>query len=133
MPVMLRITGSILFAAQTFPRPPSAALAFVVLVGVIVGGLLTVYFLKREDEDDAEPVSDDDILKEFERARYAGEMDEEEFQRVCAVLNQKKTHERANPARASTSNAPADEPDEPKAPSGEPDPDEGPAPASGEP
>jgi LytS/YehU family sensor histidine kinase len=100
---MLRVFQAMPFAqAVTFTA--KSVLAFVVLAGIITAGIITVYLHKREDAEDLEPVSDDDLLEQFERARFAGEMDEEEFQRVCAVLKNKKAAQavaQSQPAPAS--------------------------------
>ena len=71
------------------PRPQYPVLAFVVLGLVLAVGLAVAYSLRREASEDEEPVTDADLLAGFERARFSGEMDEEEFQRVSASLRKR--------------------------------------------
>ena len=69
-----------------------------VLVLVVAIGFIIVYRLKRDVEAEEGTVSDADLLKEFERAYYAGEMDEAEFQRVKARLGMPEPPPRPAPA-----------------------------------
>jgi hypothetical protein len=70
---------------------PSSYNLFLILVGLVVlAGAILVYRLRREVADEACPVTDDDLLRDFERAYYAGEMDEDEFRSVTAALRAKK-------------------------------------------
>jgi hypothetical protein len=76
----------LLWAAQAQATDYSV-LAFVALLVLAGGAALTWYWLKREERE--EPASDADLLAEFEQARDAGEMDEEEFRRVSASLRKR--------------------------------------------
>jgi hypothetical protein len=68
---------------------PSAYNLFLILLGVFVlAGFLLVYRLRR-DVDRESPVTDDDVLRDIERAYYAGQMDKAEFERVTAALRAK--------------------------------------------
>jgi hypothetical protein len=70
---------------------PSSYNLFLLLVGLVVlAGSILVYRLRREVADEACPVTDEDLLRDFERAYYAGEMDEDEFRSVTAALRAKR-------------------------------------------
>jgi hypothetical protein len=57
------------------------------LLGVALAvGLVWAYRLWQETNEDDEPVTDQDVLVDLERAYYAGEIDEAEFRRVREVL-----------------------------------------------
>jgi uncharacterized membrane protein len=87
------------------PRGQYPVLAFVVL-GLVVGvGIVLAYLLKREAKEEEQPVTDADLLAQFERARFAGEMDEEEFQRVSAAL-QRRMSAAGTPAKPAASKQP---------------------------
>ena len=45
---------------------------------------------RREVEEDLCPVTDDELRREFERAYFSGEMDQEEFRSVTAALDAKR-------------------------------------------
>lgn len=64
-------------------------LSMAAFVLCVVAGFVTVYVLQRGAEDDDGSVKEGELLKEFERAYYSGEMDPEEFQRVRAKLEGK--------------------------------------------
>jgi len=55
------------------------------LVALVVA-IVMAYRLWSEIKEDDEPASPLDLLSEFEEARAAGELDDEEFQRVRASL-----------------------------------------------
>jgi hypothetical protein len=68
---------------------PPAYNLFLILLGVVVlAGFLVVYRLRR-DIDRESPVTDDDVLRDIERAYYAGQMDKAEFERVTTALRAK--------------------------------------------
>jgi hypothetical protein len=68
---------------------PSAYNLFLILLGfVVLAGFFIVYRLRR-DIDRESPVTDDDVLRDIERAYYAGLMDKAEFERVTAALRAK--------------------------------------------
>jgi hypothetical protein len=68
---------------------PSAYNLFLILLGVFVlAGFLVVYRLRRDIARES-PVTDDDVLRDIERAYYAGQMDKAEFERVTAALRAK--------------------------------------------
>jgi hypothetical protein len=69
------------------PSTYTVFLATIVLVVAI--GATVVYRLKRDVEEDR-PVTDDDVAREFERAYFAGEMDEAEYRRVSEALQARK-------------------------------------------
>lgn len=70
----------------------SSYTVFIALIGLVVlaGGIL-VYRLRRDVEEDSCPVTDEDLLRDFERAYYSGEMDEAEFRSVTAALKAKQS------------------------------------------
>jgi hypothetical protein len=69
---------------------PSSYTVFLLLIGLVVtAGMILVYRLRRDVEEDC-PVSEADVLRDLERAYYAGEMDEAEFRRVTAALKRPK-------------------------------------------
>jgi hypothetical protein len=68
---------------------PSAYNLFLILLGVFVlAGFIIVYRLRRDVARES-PVTDDDVLRDIERAYYAGQMDKAEFERVTAALRSK--------------------------------------------
>ena len=62
-----------------------SSIAVCALIGVAI-----VYRLRRDVEEDDGSTSDEELFKGFERAYFAGEMDEAEFRRVTASLEAKK-------------------------------------------
>jgi hypothetical protein len=71
---------------------PSSYTVFLALILLVVAaGAILVYRLRREVEEDACPVTDDELLRDFQRAYYAGDMDEAEFKSVTAALQAKKS------------------------------------------
>jgi hypothetical protein len=83
------LSGIVFLAAKANARPsPDYPLLALVALLVVLGGAIAVgWWLKREAQE--EPVTDADLLAEFEAARDAGEMDEEEFRRVSAALKRR--------------------------------------------
>ncbi len=71
-----------------FP-PASYNLFLLTLAAIVIVGLIVVYRLQRDVAEESGTVSDTGLLKEFETAYYAGEMDEAEFRRVTASLQAK--------------------------------------------
>ncbi len=71
-------------------NPSSYTVFLALVVLVVLAGAILVYRLRREVEEDSCPTSDDELLRDFERAYYAGEMDEAEFRIVTATLKAKK-------------------------------------------
>ena len=71
---------------------PSSYTVFLALIALVVlAGTILVYRLRREVDEEDCPVTDDDLLRDFERAYYSGEMDEAEFRSVTAALEAKRT------------------------------------------
>jgi len=63
-------------------------LGFGLLAVAIVIGVTAAYRIWHEtQEEDEEPVTNDELLAEFQAAHAAGEMDDAEFQRVRALLS----------------------------------------------
>ncbi|HEV3166153.1 MAG TPA: hypothetical protein VGZ22_19165 [Isosphaeraceae bacterium] len=64
----------------------------VIILIILVIGVPLYRFLRRDVEEDDEldePVTDEDLLAQFQAAREAGDMEEEEYQRVSAVIQQR--------------------------------------------
>src|SRR5262249_37614467 len=61
-----------------------STLTLIALAVVVAGGLLAIYFLRREVKE--RPPTDEELLTQFQQAHDAGEMDEAEFRRVSALL-----------------------------------------------
>jgi hypothetical protein len=71
---------------------PSSYTVFLALIALVVAvGTIVVYRLRREVDEDLCPVTDEELLRDFERAYFAGEMDEAEFRSVTAALKAKKS------------------------------------------
>ena len=70
--------------------PASYNLFIILVVVCVLFGSFVVYQLQRDIAEDSCPVTDQDLLKDFERAYYAGEMDEAEFRRVAETLHGKR-------------------------------------------
>ena len=95
-------------------------LAFVCLGVVILVGSWSILSMRREDREDQEgPVTDAEILAQFEEARAFGELDEEEYQRVRAVVTGRAglpssggTEERPDSKHVPGNEDPLDEEDE---------------------
>jgi hypothetical protein len=83
------LSGIVFLAARAKaqPTPDYPMLAFVALLVVLGGAIAVGYWLKRDVQE--EPVTDADLLAEFQAARDAGEMDEEEFRRVTAAIRRR--------------------------------------------
>jgi hypothetical protein len=83
------LAGIVFLAAKARSQPKGDLpwLAFLALMVVLGVAIAVGYYLKREAQE--EPTTDGDLLAEFEAARDAGEMDEEEFRRVTASLRKK--------------------------------------------
>lgn len=83
---------------------PSSYTVFIALIGLVVlAGAILVYRLRRDVEEESSPVTDDELLRDFERAYYSGEMDEAEFRSVTAALKAKRgglERPSANPPQA---------------------------------
>jgi hypothetical protein len=111
------ITPNPRFPTPEAPGPvrgvdPSSYKVFLALIGLVVAtGAILVYRLRRGAERDSGHVSHDELLRDLERAYYAGHMDEAEFRRVTESLEARKTGTpRPKPEPA------ADEPEEPPPP-----------------
>jgi len=59
----------------------------VVLVSLVVAGV-AVYRAWREVNEDVEPATTEELLASFKQARYAGDLDEEEYARVRRQVEQ---------------------------------------------
>ena len=71
---------------------PSSYTVFLALIALVVtAGTILVYRLRREVDDELCPVTDAELLRDFERAYYSGEMDEAEFRQVTEALKAKKS------------------------------------------
>jgi hypothetical protein len=68
--------------------PQNLFLTSIALCALI--GMAIVLRLRRDVEEDDGSTSDEELFKGFERAYFAGEMDEAEFRRVTASLEAKK-------------------------------------------
>jgi uncharacterized membrane protein len=53
----------------------------VVLVSLVIAGVVA-YRIWREVNEDVEPATMEELLASFEQARYAGDLDDEEYARV---------------------------------------------------
>jgi len=73
--------------------PTLSLLAMVVLAAISLGVIAYYRALQREEEE--ELPSDEELLADFQEARYAGEIDEAEFQRVSAVIKQRQQQKMA--------------------------------------
>ena len=82
-----------------------AAALFTLGVLALVVGLIMVRRIWEEAHEDLEPVSQHKLLSEFERAYYAGEMDEAELRKVREVLHGPERAE-ASAGEARTGQAP---------------------------
>jgi low affinity Fe/Cu permease len=100
----MRLWSTILLAIRARPRMHSTSdvWSLMVILGIgvplilLVIGLPVYLYLKREsEEEEVEPVTDADLLRQFETARAEGEMDEAEYQRVRALLEQRIRQEAA--------------------------------------
>lgn len=71
--------------------PPGSSSLFLASIALVAAvGLFLVYKLRRDVEaESGGPVTDADLLKDFERVFNAGEMEPEEFHRVTAALRAK--------------------------------------------
>jgi hypothetical protein len=69
--------------------PSNYTVFLVTILFVVAVGATVVYRLKRDEREDR-PVTDEDIAREFERAYFAGEMDEAEYRRVSESLRARK-------------------------------------------
>jgi hypothetical protein len=79
------------------------------LAGLLLLCLIKGYRVWQEIHDVEEPASPADLLKSFERAHFAGDMDNDEFKRVRARLTQTRDGEGASLADADPYQAPAPE------------------------
>lgn len=86
-------------------------LSMAAFVLCVIAGFVAVYLLQRGAEDDDGSIQEGELLKEFERAYYSGEMDPDEFQRVKARLEGKPAP--ARPAVAPETAPHQDAPNEP--------------------
>jgi hypothetical protein len=93
---------------------PSAYNLFLILLGVFVlAGFFIVYRLRRDVAREG-PVTDDDVLRDIERAYYAGQMEKAEFERVTAALRAKSEGStRPMPVRHATETEPPPVPERP--------------------
>jgi hypothetical protein len=66
-------------------------LACMTLIAISAG--FVVYYRSLQREEQEPPLTDDDLLAEFQAARDAGELDETEFQRVCQVIKERSLHQ----------------------------------------
>lgn len=65
---------------------PQSYTVFLGLVGLcVMVGSTVIWWLRRDLEQDT-PVTQGDVLRDLERAYFAGEMDKAEFERVTASL-----------------------------------------------
>jgi hypothetical protein len=64
--------------------PSTVFLACVLLL--VAAGSFLVYRLRRDVEEDSGPVTEDDVMRDLERAYLAGQMDQAEFRRVSESL-----------------------------------------------
>ena len=65
---------------------PQSYTVFLSLVALcVMVGLTVIWWLRRDLEQDT-PVTQGDVLRDLERAYFAGEMDKAEFERVTASL-----------------------------------------------
>lgn len=57
-------------------------IGLVVVVGALVFAAILAYRVYGEVNEDVEPASPEEIMAAFEQARFEGEIDEDEYQRV---------------------------------------------------
>lgn len=72
-----------------------AYLPLVLLSVALLVGLIMVRRVWEETHEDVEPVSEHELLDEFEKAHAAGELDEVELRRVRALLHRPRHAESA--------------------------------------
>ncbi len=108
--------------AETF-RPTYIGLA--VLAVLLVLALIKAYRVWEELNDVEETASPADVLKSLERAHFAGDLSDEEFERVRARLTLSEPDGGTTPASAS----PAPAPEHPLSASERPDPAGAPPPS----
>lgn len=89
-------------------------LTLIVLVVIIAFGLWYINDLKREVEEEREPVTDEERLQEFEAARDAGELSQAEFERVRDALL--KIHQEPVPPAGAPAEPAIEESSEPRKP-----------------
>jgi hypothetical protein len=61
-------------------------LPLMLLILAMVIGIPIAYRAWREAHEEDEPVTDDDVLSDIERAYFAGEINEAEYRRVCELM-----------------------------------------------
>jgi hypothetical protein len=72
---------------------PLVVLAILLLVGIRVLARL----MEEAEEEDDDPETPEDMLAEFEQAHAAGELNDEEYQRVRALLGQSRESPASRP------------------------------------
>jgi len=75
---------------QTLTSKLPSYLPLILLCGALVVALFMARRLWEETHEDDEPVTEGELLDEFEKAHAAGELDEAELRRVRALLNRPK-------------------------------------------